>query len=308
MSNNDTQNDSPPQADMPRARRASVTSAAFTNLFQRSNSTSQGTNVFPGPITTAAMNDQRRRLSISTLGLSGTSPTTIPVSAGMRRGSISTNSDSIDENAIEEDDAAPNTRTAPTTPFARRMSFGAQAMRTMRTGGATSPGSGNGRPSASNNPPPPAQAARRASSVRGALPTPPGSAASSASASWRSQAAAAAAAASQASPANTSRSASDKFSPARTDQGFNWSEQLRSRAESSVTGSRPSFSFASGLNNSPPRPGAGGLSAHHHDRAKSVSDMPAPPAQAAAMKPRQDPRPKPDHFQERILKGDFYMD
>ncbi|KAK2073139.1 hypothetical protein P8C59_007442 [Phyllachora maydis] len=192
----------------------------------------------PGPITSAAINDQRRRLSVSAMGLPGTSPTGAagPV---LRRASLSTNnSDSIDENAIEEEE---NSRTTPNTPFTRRMSIGAQAaMRNMR------PGLGN----AGSN-----------------------------------------------------------------DQGFNWSEQLRSRAESNVAaGSRPSFSFASGMNASPPRGnpagggggggGGGGPRAAGHDRAQSVSDMPAPPAQA---RPPRQPQ-KPDHFQERILKGDFYMD
>lgn len=54
---------------------------------------------------------------------------------------------------------------------------------------------------------------------------------------------------------------------------------------------------------SPPRAGNG-----FHDRAKSVSDMPAPPQQAAAVKPKQPEPRKPDAMQERILKGDFYMD
>ncbi|KAJ9142166.1 hypothetical protein NKR23_g7393 [Pleurostoma richardsiae] len=228
----DNNNSNPPAADMSRNRRGSVTSAAFTNLFQRSNSTSTGTGVFPGAITTAAMNDQRRRLSISTLGLSGTSPTN--TAFAMRRGSLSTNtSESYDESAVDEEEAPPSARTAPTTPFARRTSLGAAAM---RRPGANSPGSGN-------------------------------------------------------------------------DQGFNWSEQLRSRAESTVAGaSRPSFPF--GLSSSPPRRGASPPQhSSQHDRAKSVSDMPVPPAQAP--KPRSSPRdtrPKPDPFQERILKGDFYMD
>jgi hypothetical protein len=219
--------------DMARSqRRGSVTSAALSNLF-RSNSISQNPAApFPGPLTTAAINDQRRRLSITTLGLSGTSPTAAASASFLRRASLSTNSDSIDENAVEDDvDMA---RTAPTTPFTRRLSFGAnQAMRGVR--GGTSPGS--------------------------------------------------------------------------NDQGFNWSEQLRSRAESTVTsGPRASFSFASGFNGSPPRSNAGvgapPSASPHHDRAKSVSDMPAPPAQA----PRARVPQKPDHFQERILKGDFYMD
>jgi hypothetical protein len=212
--------------NMNRNRRGSVTQAALGNLFQRSNSTSAGTPAFPSAAMN--MNNDRRRMSINTLGISGTSPTTAgSVFTGMRRGSISTNSDSIDENAIDEDDFSPSSnRTAPTTPFTRRMSFGAQAMRNLRTGGG---------------------------------------------------------------------------SPGSNDQGFNWSEQLRSRAESTVQGSRPTFSLA-GLSSSPPRAAAGA----GHERAKSVSEMPQPPAQAP--KPKQPERQKPDAFQERILKGDFYMD
>lgn len=210
-----------------------MNSTAFSSLF-RSNSVSQnqGTPALPGTLTSAALNEQRRRLSITTLGLSGTSPPGASASAStpfMRRASMSTNSDSIDENAVEDDDI----RTGPTTPFTRRMSFGAnQAMRGVR--GGTSPGS--------------------------------------------------------------------------NDQGFNWSDQLRSRAESTVnSGSRASFSFASGLSSSPPRSNGSGYPngvSPHHDRARSVSDMPAPPATA----PRARVPQKPDPIQERILKGDFYMD
>lgn len=196
-------------------RRSSVTSAAFSNLFHRSNSTSAGNG------NSAAARDQRRRLSVTTLGLSGASPNSASTPFGIRRGSISTtNSDSIDESAVDDEESA---KAGPTSPFARRMSFGAQAMRNLRT-----------------------------------VPTSPGS----------------------------------------TDNGYNWSEQLRSRAESSVQGHRPSH----GSYGSPPR-GSG-----PHDRSKSVSEMPAPPQQAAAVKPKQPERPKPDHMQERILKGDFYMD
>ncbi|RYP75964.1 hypothetical protein DL771_002036 [Monosporascus sp. 5C6A] len=83
-------------------------------------------------------------------------------------------------------------------------------------------------------------------------------------------------------------------------QGFNWSEQLKSRAETTITGDvRLSFSFASG---SPPRNGA-----LNHGRTKSISDLSQPPTQAPVAEPPQE-RQKPDAFQERILKGDFYMD
>jgi hypothetical protein len=203
-------------------RRGSVTSAAFSNLFQRSNSTSAGSGQTREMVMSAAGRDQSRRLSVTTLGLSGTSPQS-SAPFGLRRGSISTTtSDSIDENAVDDEDSA---KTAPTTPFVRRMSFGAQAMRTMRPGPA---------------------------------------------------------------------------SPGQNDNAYNWSEQLRSRAESSVTGTRQGL--GTNMASSPPR------SASQHDQNKSVSEMPAPPHQAAAMKPKQPERPKPDHFQERILKGDFYMD
>lgn len=270
--------------DMARQRRGSITTSAFTNLFRNNSISQPSAATFPTPLVSTAANDQRRRLSVTTLGLSGTSPTN--PSALLRRASLSTNSDSIDENAIEDEES---TRTAPVTPFTRRMSIGAnQAMRGVR--GATSPGT-NGRP------PPPI---RRSSTVRGSPPTPPTVSASFGNYTWGKLA-------SQASTANQSRTGSDLCSPsARSDQGFNWSEQLRSRAESTVTsGSRPSFSFASGLNASPPR-------AHpipaptspRHDRARSVSDMPAPSAQP----PRSRAPQKPDPFQERILKGDFYMD
>ncbi|KAI1143275.1 hypothetical protein F5Y05DRAFT_148059 [Hypoxylon sp. FL0543] len=262
----------------PNDRRGSVTSAAFSNLFSRSNSTSAGTGNARESATSAAAREQRRRLSITTLGLSGTTPNSASTPFGIRRGSISTNnSDSIDESAVDDDESA---KTGPTSPFARRMSFGAQAMRNLRPG-PVSPGS-TGRL--------PQQSKRISNGNARALPT----GASSASTATRR------ASTSQASNTLPCRTPSDMLS-ARADNNYNWSEQLRSRAESSVQGHRPTF----GPNRygSPPRGGTG-----QHDRAKSVSDMPAPPQQAATVKPKQPERPKPDHMQERILKGDFYMD
>jgi hypothetical protein len=215
--------------------------------------------------------DQRRRLSVTTLGLSGTSPQSA-APFGLRRGSISTTtSDSIDENAVDDEDSA---KTTPTTPFVRRMSFGAQAMRSMRPG----PGS-------------PGQNGRRTSG--GLARSPPTAGVSAPSAGPRKTSF------SQASNTQPARTPSDMLS-ARSDNAYNWSEQLRSRAESSVVGGRQTAGAS--MASSPPR------SATQHDRTKSVSEMPAPPQQAGSMKPKQPERPKPDHFQERILKGDFYMD
>jgi len=69
-------------------------------------------------------------------------------------------------------------------------------------------------------------------------------------------------------------------------QGFDFAENLRSRAE------RSSVSAPTGMPNSPPS----------HQRAKSVTIM-EPPVQEMPRQPKM-----PDAFQERILKGDFYMD
>jgi hypothetical protein len=106
--------------------------------------------------------------------------------------------------------------------------------------------------------------------------------------------------ASQASTQSQPRTTSDYPVSARPGEGsgFNWSEQLRSRAESSVSQTqRPSFST------SPSGPKT-------HDRTKSVSEMPAPPMAVPppVVAPARPISKKPDAFQERILKGDFYMD
>lgn len=279
----------------------------LVNIFQRSNSVA-GTPVYPSSIANAA---NQRRLSLTTqVGLAGTSPTSANLA---RRASLSTNSSDYDENVIEEEDFTPSSRTAPVTPFtARRVSFGTAAG--MRRPGGTSPGTSNGRLTSHSSV---HAASPLLEECRGTNPVPrtPRDSAAFASASVKPEKPQSSnTTQTQSMPSNISvprsrpRATSDLFTATRPDQGFNWSEQLRSRAESTVAGSRPSFSFASGLTGSPPRPGAvpppGG-----HDRTKSVSDMPAPPAQAPKPRsPPRDTRPKPDHFQERILKGDFYMD
>ena len=273
----------------PRGRRSSITQAAFSNLFGRGGSVPNGSSFPPQP----ASDNQRRRLSVTTLGLSGSAPNNQPPFS-MRRGSLSTNSDSIDESAIEDDDGnAAGNKTTPSTPFVRRMSFGGPAMRGYRPGG--SPGNGNS-PTL-----PPTQLGRKPSGHNSQQTRPRGpsvSAALSAVAGRRGSVVQPPASLSQASNTKNTRAPSDTPTPRADQQGFNWSDQLKSRAENSVAaGPRPSFSLGS---SSPPRVSP------HHDRARSVSDMPQPPVQAA-VKPKPD-RPKPDAFQERILKGDFYMD
>ena len=245
------------------ARRASFSPGqTFSDLFNRSGSVNNnsGTAAYPGTIASAAAQAQtRRRVSISTLGLSGSSPTqTSPWSAASvagRRTSISsagTGSSAIDESAIEEGDAI----SMPSTPFGRRMSFGAKAMQTVR-GGA---GAGSGRNSSGTG-------------------SPTGKARGVSSSTFSS------------SPSSSShlhypKHSSDAFR--RSTEGFNWPESLRSRAESSV------------------ERGAGPAAAAGpaHGRAQSIAI--APPA---IQPPQEIPKSaKPDAFQERILKGDFYMD
>jgi len=185
---------------------------------------------------------------LTTLGLSGSPNGTSSFgSYGARRDSYASR-DSIDESAIE-DDAAPSEPT-PQTPFARRVSFGAKALRDVKGGGNSPPAQNGGQTSA-----PSPNATQKAST--GTI---------------------------------SSRDAKGRGSS----EGFNWSENFRTRAErtSSITAG---VGMPAGTN-------GGGRAAH--GRAQSVAVM-EPPA-------REMPKPKeqvrPDHFQERILKGDFYMD
>jgi hypothetical protein len=279
-------NDNNPTEPSTRNRRGSFTTQTFNNIFGRSNSTGAPTAPFPGPITTAAVQDQRRRMSISTLGLSGSSPTqTSPFAfGGARRESASTDrSDSFDESAIDDDDLGG--RSNPTTPFGRRMSFGAHALRANRGSAGSSPGT-NGRS--------PSYSTTKSSSTLPTIPSGPrsggGAVTPPAHVSQASQ--------NQASTQSKPITSSDHLASARPGEGggFNWSEQLRSRAESSVSQTqRPSFS--QGMSAKP---------INAHERTKSGGEIPSPPSAApAAVRPA---RKQPDAFQERILKGDFYMD
>lgn len=135
---------SPTSTSPPSQRRLSLSPASFSELFSKpispnmNNSTTSSS--FPSPITTAAaanVQPGRRRMSITTLGLSGspTQPSPFTTYAG-RRESLSS-SESY-EDAIDDADQSPANN--PTSPLARRVSFGAQALRDVRGGS----GSGNG--------------------------------------------------------------------------------------------------------------------------------------------------------------------
>lgn len=205
-------------------------------------------------------------MSVTTLGLSGTSPiqpSPFSMSAGGRRASVSTaGSESIDENAIDDDEMG---RSLPNTPFTRRMSFGAQALRAARNG--SSPNSSGRASSYTTAKPLPPIRDTREQPVLGSSP-----------------------ANSQASMQSKPRAASD-FLSARPGEGLNWSEQFRSRAESSVSQRPPPASLM--------RP---------HERTKSVTDMPSPPQATIPAPTSRMERNKPDAFGERMLKGDFMMD
>ena len=173
-----------------RARRSSFAGQTFADLFAASNrpsyprggsyeSNSPPPNAnpttppsnpsaqqMPGPISQAAANANRRRLSLTTLGLSGSPNGTSPFGSlrGHRDslGSSSGGSASIDESAIAEDDVMPvrerDPNNTPASPFARRSSFGAKALRDRMGSFSGAGGGGGGSPPASNGrSPPPAK-------------------------------------------------------------------------------------------------------------------------------------------------------
>ncbi|KAF2480801.1 hypothetical protein BDY17DRAFT_302414 [Neohortaea acidophila] len=263
---NNNQGHSPPPSHR---RRTSFVGETLADLFgsgrgSMNRSTNEPNNSpptqqMPGPISQAAAQAQRRRLSLTTLGLSA-SPNQSSAFASMRgRGDslTSTNSGSPEESAIAEDDGQgreSSLSSSPSnTPFQRRTSFGARALRDIRTGSFSGQQAGSG---------------------GGGSPGQNGTSSSSNGSANKS---------------SHTRTISSRDAKGRgSSEGFNWSDNLRSRAE------RTSIAGQGGLGGaaaSPPRP-------------QNVPPMEAPPV--APPKPKE--RPRPDHFQERILKGDFYMD
>ena len=117
---------------------------SLSEIFSRPQPNNNGTPAYPGPISTSVANaqaQQRRRTSISALTMAG-SPTQTSPFANMknRQGSFASSSSpstSVNESAIEEGDAEPNT--SPTSPsaFARKLSFGPKALRDVQSGNGT---------------------------------------------------------------------------------------------------------------------------------------------------------------------------
>ncbi|OBT40433.1 hypothetical protein VE00_08885 [Pseudogymnoascus sp. WSF 3629] len=151
----------------PTGRRGSFSSTTFSAIFGPRGAPTAGTNGTPGrqnpsppSSTTSTTNPpststiaplptppSRRRMSISTLGLSG-SP--LSSSAGAttffprdRRASIASSTASslpnsaVSESAIEDD--SPDSGSVPTTPFSRHMSFGGSSGLFPRGGGGVGP-------------------------------------------------------------------------------------------------------------------------------------------------------------------------
>ena len=158
---------SPPNSPSSNRRASFAPGQRISELFRQSSqanpssNSSNGNNAastpsaYPGPIATAAAQaNQRRRMSISALGLSGsptgqngsgvgifggggrrgsmTSNGTPPSAGTSSPGGASTNSGTADESAIEDGDGM-----SDKMGFARRMSFGARAMRNASNGASS---------------------------------------------------------------------------------------------------------------------------------------------------------------------------
>ena len=211
------ENSPPPTPAATSARRASFSQGQkFSDIFGRSpTSMNGGTSTYPGPIATAAVNAQRRRTSVSALGLNG-SPTQAPlVNPRNRTESWSSGgTGSIDEEAIEDGDAPATT--SPSSPFGRRLSFGARAYQEARMRA----GNDNG----------------KATSDSATSSAPQGRGLSS----------------SQKSPSDFAKRLSNQFNQ-RSGEGFKWSEQLRSRAERSSSVTSPTAAASGVSPREPPR-------------------------------------------------------
>ncbi|KAL3477839.1 hypothetical protein BJX99DRAFT_225413 [Aspergillus californicus] len=219
-----------------------------------------------------AQPNQGRRLSITTLGLSGSPTQSMPFgSRNYRQTSISSSvgtSPGNFEEAIAEDGENSPPGGVPRSPFARRLSFGAQALRDARGGSI-----GNGR----YHPSPPVSpdaGKRRTTSSAGFSGAPIStSVAGTLSASTN-----------KGLPKNDVSNTSRR----QLGEGFNWSEALRTRAE------RGPISQSSTQTQQ-------GQQAHHR-RAASIATM-EQPVHEMPKQPKQNN--KPDFFQEKILRGDF---
>jgi len=90
-------------------------------------------------------------------------------------------------------------------------------------------------------------------------------------------------------------------SPTSDQVPYDWSANLRARAQSSVGGIRPVFGLMPQSDDSAP-------TSRVSPKQQAPAYMAPPPSQPPAPKLTTRESRKPDAYQERILKGDFYMD
>ncbi|KAB8232524.1 hypothetical protein BDV23DRAFT_125482 [Aspergillus alliaceus] len=274
----DNRSTSPISVPSSRQRRASLASGlGLADYLSKPGNQGTTSSVPTGPMASAVANAQShhgRRLSITTLGLSGSPTQTSPFGArNLRHSSVSSsmgsNSASLEDAVMEDSENGPPSVT-PSSPFARRVSFGAQALRDVR-GGST----GNGRYPSPRSP----VAGGRSSA----------SPASSASASRSTGSIAAS------THRNFPQNDNSNAFWRPLGEGFNWSEALRTRAERA-----PSIGNISP--NTPQSQHAANTGQHgQHQRAASIASI-EQPTREMSKQPRQN---KPDFFQEKILRGDF---
>lgn len=290
MSNNNSPPATPPSPQRRRSSIADFFSSGFSN--SSSNNQNNGTPALPSTIASAAQaqaQQNRRRVSINTMGMSGSSPTNSSTfgAFGRRRASVSSSNSSgspaLEEAVVEENENPVPTNT-PASPFARRVSFGAQAYRDIRSGsvsGNNGNNNGTGRPSLATL----AEITNQSTSSRSPPTTTPSKSRGLSLATSPLHYASF----SQlpfARMTNSSMFANPFSCP--TGEGFNWSESMRDKANRP-----PSMSFGSS-------PSSAG---NQHQRSNTVAVMEPPKEMPPA--PKQQ---KPDVLGERMLRGDFMMD
>ncbi|KAJ8611775.1 hypothetical protein MRB53_037782 [Persea americana] len=156
-----------------RARRSSFAGDTFANLSahaahqcRRPATVVVHQDQDPGSIAAAAAEAQRRRLSLTTVGLQNANNQGSPFSGLRGRNDSLASGSSIDECAVEEDGALKDM--TPSSSFGRRVSFGARAMMDIRNSGSGQSGPPNGRSSpASANASSAGSGVARAASISG---------------------------------------------------------------------------------------------------------------------------------------------
>ncbi|KAB8337123.1 hypothetical protein FH972_021427 [Carpinus fangiana] len=274
MSNDNEATQAQPPSPTARPRRSSI-----AELFRpdQSSASATRTSSLSTAMAQAQQQSRTRRLSITALGLSGSPTRNQPASpfGSIRDRGISISESSAggfddSESAIAEDGEPGNAGNNGLGTMGRRMSAGAKAY---------------------------SEGMRRSSGANSASGTSPVTSGASANAASKASG----------SPPSASKSRCESFFlrslRIHTDlwrlvaEGFNFGDTFRTRAErGSISGSLPSAG-----------PAGSGFGSAHMRKPSQAESQPQVASIPTAPRPVQQPK-KPDHFQERILKGDFYMD